>query len=64
MSAYSNSNWQGDVRRMILWDGLGVEDVALRLGCSAEHVRQEVSILREEGVLANFYARRAKGASV
>lgn len=58
MTAQANSNWQGMVRTL-LRDGLGVEDIALRLKCDVAHVRAEVEILRHSGDLARMFRRDA-----
>lgn len=38
-----------------LRDGYGVEDIALRLGCRADAVRDEVQKLRRTGMMARVY---------
>ena len=54
--AERNSQWIRRVRGALA-EGLGVEDIALRLSCDVEDVRREVSILRENGALARIYER-------
>ena len=44
-----SSAWSNRVR-IALQQGYGVEDIAVTEGCSVEHVRLEVRILREAGV--------------
>ena len=45
-----NDAWQRRVADL-LREGFGVEDIAIRLKCSADDVRREVTILRNEGWL-------------
>lgn len=52
--AYQNSDWQWRVRGL-LRSGFGVEDIAKLLDCKLETVRQEVSILREDGDLESIF---------
>jgi DNA-binding NarL/FixJ family response regulator len=54
MNARSNSTWQGRVHAL-LRQGFGVEDIAVRLRLDVNSVRLEVAILREEGVLAEWW---------
>lgn len=56
MTARANSQWIGRVKAMLA-DGLGVEDIALRLSCDVQAVRDEVSILRQTGVLNDMFGR-------
>lgn len=51
-----NSVWIARVRSL-LRDGYGVEDIALRLKCSADDVRREVQILRDAGVLKDLFRK-------
>jgi hypothetical protein len=60
MTPHQNSEWQGRVATMLGW-GLGCEDIAVRMKCSADDVRREVAILRQEGRLAEVLKLR-KGA--
>lgn len=53
MTPERNTAWQTQVRSL-LGKGLGVEDIAIRLNCAADDVRREVSILRQEGRLAEI----------
>lgn len=53
MTGRENSKWQGDVARL-LGEGFGAEDIAIRLKCAADDVRREISILRQEGRLAEI----------
>ena len=48
-----------------LREGLGVEDIALRMSCDVKHVRDLVSQLRRHGLLPHLYeqARREWRAS-
>jgi DNA-binding NarL/FixJ family response regulator len=57
--AFQNSDWQWRVRRL-LKAGFGVEDIAEILKCKLETVRQEVSILREDGDLESMFRNGAK----
>ena len=50
MSPERNTAWQTTVRNL-LRDGLGVEDIAVKLECEVAAVRREVKILRDEGRL-------------
>lgn len=54
--ASENSMWICQVREA-LSDGLGVEDIALKLSCDVEDVRQEVRILRDGWNLQNILER-------
>lgn len=53
-----NSIWIMRVHNL-LRAGFGVEDIAVKLGCSVKGVRAEVRILRAEGVFKEWY-RNAK----
>lgn len=53
MTAQRNSNWQQKVRSL-LRQGYGVEDIAVMHKCDVAAVRAEVSILRQEGRLAEI----------
>lgn len=55
--AAKNSMWICQVREA-LSDGLGVEDIALKLSCDVEDVRQEVRILRDGRHLNNILERK------
>ena len=48
--AAGNEQWQAQVARF-LRQGYGVEDIAVLMACDAEHVRDEVFILRLDGKL-------------
>lgn len=50
MTEGQNSEWIVRVRHM-LGAGFGVEDIAIRLGCSADSVRLEIKIYRTQGTL-------------
>lgn len=50
MTEGENSKWITRVRHM-LGVGFGVEDIAIRLGCTADDVRLEVEIYRKQGTL-------------
>ena len=52
--AVRNSVWIARVR-LLLRDGFGVEDIAVRLKCCVDDVRAEVAILRENGVFELWY---------
>lgn len=54
--ASENSMWICQEREA-LSDGLGVEDIALKLSCDVEDVRQEVRILRDGWNLQNILER-------
>ncbi|MGL6209126.1 MAG: hypothetical protein ACRC14_04765 [Paracoccaceae bacterium] len=41
---------------LLLRQGYGVEDIAVRLNCTAERVRREVARLRANGKLADVLA--------
>lgn len=60
MNAQANSQWICRVRES-LREGYGVEDIALRLKCDVEDVRQEVKILREQGDLERIYRGQING---
>ena len=53
-SGQLNSCWQAKVKRL-LSQGYGVEDIALKIGGSADDVRNEVVILRTEGELLRLF---------
>jgi hypothetical protein len=53
MTPQQNTSWMVKVRDL-LGQGLGVEDIAIRLGCSAEDIRREIEIYREEGRLTEI----------
>jgi hypothetical protein len=53
MSPERNSNWQQKVR-FLRRRGYGVEDIAVMHKCDVAAVRAEVSILRQEGRLAEI----------
>jgi len=56
--ADENTAWSRSVKAL-LKQGYGVEDVAVFLNCDAQHVRNEVSIYRDEGRLGEItYKRR------
>lgn len=55
MTPQQNTMWMCRVREA-LKAGYGVEDIAIREGCSIEDVRREVAILRAEGQLAVMFA--------
>ena len=55
--ATRNSMWICQVREA-LSDGLGVEDIALKLSCAVEDVRREVRILREGQNLQRIFERK------
>ncbi len=50
----TGEEWQKSVRTLLRF-GYGAEDIALRLRCGADDVRNEVAILREEGRLTEIY---------
>lgn len=50
MTAQRNTFWISRVR-CLLSEGYGVEDIAVKLECSADDVRREVEIYRAEGTL-------------
>ena len=41
--------------------GFGIEDIALRLDCRAEAVREKVAKLRRLGLMPELYAQARKG---
>jgi len=49
-----NSRWQGRVISLMR-DGLGFDDIAVKMGCPPEQVRLEAQILRDEGRLIEIY---------
>ena len=51
--------WNASVIRS-LKDGLGVEDIALRMGCDARHVRQLVERLRSRNLMGKLYSDARK----
>lgn len=53
----SNSQWIARVS-ILLREGFGVEDIAIKLKCTVEAVRMEVKILRECRLLENIYRRQ------
>ncbi|MDE4189641.1 hypothetical protein [Phaeobacter gallaeciensis] len=55
-TAEMNTQWICRVREALA-EGLGVEDIALRLSCAVEDVRREVEILRETDNLGRLYER-------
>lgn len=55
-SSRANDAWSANVRTL-LRDGLGADDIALRLHCAAADVRAEIRILRAEGVLATLWGQ-------
>jgi DNA-binding NarL/FixJ family response regulator len=55
-TAETNTQWICRVREALA-EGLGVEDIALRLSCAVEDVRREVEILRETDNLGRLYER-------
>lgn len=56
----ANSMWIVRVRELMR-QGFGVEDVAMKLGCEAEHIRNEVAIYRAEGRIRDLiWTRRHK----
>lgn len=48
MTPAQNTGWMVKVRSL-LGKGYGAEDIAIKLGCSADDVRREVEIYRQEG---------------
>ncbi|MGC0225168.1 hypothetical protein [Pseudooceanicola nitratireducens] len=54
--ASRNSQWQRRVK-ILLKDGFGVEDIALKTGCTFDTVRSEVAILRASGSLDAMFPR-------
>ena len=48
MTPEQNTGWMVRVRTL-LGQGWGVEDIAIKLKCSADDVRREVEIYRQEG---------------
>lgn len=48
MTPDQNTGWMVKVRSL-LGKGYGAEDIAIKLGCSADDVRREVEIYRQEG---------------
>lgn len=52
--ASSNSHWQGRVR-VLMGEGFGVEDIAVKLGCPVADVRREAEILECQGELDRVY---------
>ena len=48
MTPQANDMWQSRVRSMLA-DGLGSEDIAVKLGCARNDVVREVQILRDAG---------------
>ena len=54
--AQGNSQWIARVMIMI-GNGFGVEDIAIRTESDIADVRREVSILREDGILEMMFPR-------
>lgn len=46
--------WRDEVL-LLLTGGLGVEDIALKLECSSQVVREEIETLRKDNVLVDIY---------
>lgn len=63
MSADSNSQWQSRVRSL-LKEGLGSEDIAVKLRCDLAAVQREIQILRESGDLKKILASVRPGPTV
>ena len=59
MTPQRNTHWQTSVRRL-LREGYGAEDIAIKLKCSADDVRREIHILREEGRLTKIVRPKVK----
>lgn len=59
MTAAKNTAWMVRVRQL-LSEGFGVEDIAIRLKCSADDVRREIEIYRQEGRLTEIVRPRVK----
>lgn len=57
MTAQQNVAWQAAVRRLLKM-GYGVEDIAIKVSCDVQHVRDEVRILRADGELDRMFPRR------
>jgi len=53
MTRHQNDAWQTWVRELLA-QGFGVEDIAIKTKSAVEHVRREVSILRQEGRLRDI----------
>lgn len=52
--ARTNSRWQQTVHTLMR-KGFGWEDIAVKLKCDPEHIKDEFDILRLEGRLAEIY---------
>lgn len=50
--------WFARVEKM-LWQGYGVEDIAIRLRCEIEDVRRHVATLRKSARLAKMFGGRS-----
>lgn len=54
MTPKQNTSWICRVRTL-LKEGFGVENIAIKLNCDVQAVRNEVVILRELGELGRMY---------
>lgn len=57
MSGAGNDYWIARVR-LLLQEGYGVEDIALKLRCGVQSVRDEVGILRAMGALKGLWNKK------
>ena len=57
--AGQNEEWQSKVKTLLL-DGLGVDDIALKLGCKVEDVRDEFGILRASGEMKKMFGNKGE----
>lgn len=55
--ANRNSEWIGRVSKL-LKAGFGVEDIAIKMNCHVDHIRDEVDILRLDGQLEKMFGSR------
>lgn len=63
MQADANTRWQTKVRDL-LKEGLGSEDIAVKLKCDVSAVRREIQILRESGELKKIVAAVKPGPTL
>lgn len=54
MTPQQNTMWISQVRKL-LKQGFGTEDIAIKLDCKLQDVKNEVDILRESGELKMIY---------
>ena len=60
MTSQQNTMWICQVKKL-LKEGFGTEDIAIKLKCKINDVRNEVKILREMGELDRIYGTSNEG---